>query len=576
MRRPSLRRLSSQILVSQLAILAAVVLVGFVLFAYQQRAQLDAQYEQDAAGIAQTVAQIPQIGVCLETEGFCGREIQQIATQVQNTTHASYVVVIDMNRVRHSHPNPALIGQKVSEQIVTLDGQTHTGPDSGSTGASANAKAPLRGPDGVMVGEVSVGIKESTVSQTLARQLPADALWFAIALGAGAVASYLLARRLKRRTFGLELDEIAKLLQEREATLHGIREGVIAFDRAGRVTMINDEARRLLALGAASIGGRLEDLVAPGRLRDVLSGEVIGQDEVVLTDDYCLTVNRMPVTLAGRPHGAVVTLRDRTELSGLLRELDSVRGLTDALRAQQHEFANRMHTLAGLLELGESDEALGFLTDLRGAEAEFAESVRSRIAAPVIVGLILGKAAVASERGVVLELSDDTWLGEAPQKVQALATILGNLIDNAFDALSEHSAQPVPKHPAPVPTPIPTPTASPARVLVALVEDDDGITVRVADNGPGIPPGAAESIFTDGYTTKPGTGSLRRGLGLALVHRLVQRLGGRITVSEGAGAVFTVQLPKPRRATAAPAPREKANVKPNVKAKEKAKAKAVV
>jgi two-component system CitB family sensor kinase len=197
-----------------------------------------------------------------------------------------------------------------------------------------------------------------------------------------------------------------------------------------------------------------------------------------------------------------------------------------------------MHTVAGLLELGEPQEALRYLTDLRGAEVEFAESVRSRISSPLIVGLILGKAAVAGERGVTLALSEDTWLGDAPEKIQALTTILGNLIDNAFEALGETT---------------PTETAAgeaargaatAARVLVALVENEDGITVRVADNGPGVPADAADSIFVDGYTTKQGTGSLRRGLGLALVHRLVQRLGGEIVVSEGPGAVFTVRLPK--------------------------------
>ena len=523
-----MRKLSSQIFVGQLAILATTVLLGFALFVNQERTQLDHQYEEQAASIAQTVAGIPEVGACLETEGgACADSIQQIATRVQSETEASYVVVIDMDRVRHSHPNPALIGQRVTEPIATLDGKTHVGTDNGSTGPSANAKAPLYGPDGVMVGEVSVGLREAKVTAALSRERLAYAVWFAVALAVGAAASWLLARRLKRRTFGLELDEIAKLLQEREATLHGIREGVIAFDQAGRVTMINDEARRLLGLGAAGVGGRLEELVAPGRLRSVLSGEVVGQDEIVLTDDYCLTVNRMPVALAGKPHGAVVTLRDRTELSGLLRELDSVRGLTDALRAQQHEFSNRMHTVAGLLELGEPQEALSYLTDLRGAEAEFAESVRSRIASPLIVGLILGKAAVASERGVTLELTEDTWLGDAPEKVQALTTILGNLIDNAFEALSE-------------------PGAGPGRVQLALIEDEDGITVQVSDNGPGIPDGAADWVFADGFTTKQANGSLRRGLGLALVHRLVQRLGGRISVSEGTGAVFTARLPKSR------------------------------
>jgi two-component system CitB family sensor kinase len=200
------------------------------------------------------------------------------------------------------------------------------------------------------------------------------------------------------------------------------------------------------------------------------------------------------------------------------------------MRAQQHEFTNQLHAVTGLLELGQVDEARGYLAELNDGAAEFAESLRERISSPLIVGLLLGKAAEASERGLVLEISDDSWLGESPQKLQALTTILGNLIDNAFEALAG--------------------AAGSGRVVVTLIEDDGAVTVRVADNGPGIPPGAAQAIFQDGYTTKSDRGLLRRGLGLALVHRLVQRLHGTITVSEGPCPVFTVELP----ATPAAAP----------------------
>jgi two-component system, CitB family, sensor kinase len=149
--------------------------------------------------------------------------------------------------------------------------------------------------------------------------------------------------------------------------------------------------------------------------------------------------------------------------------------------------------------------------------------LRARIDSPLIVGLMLGKAAEASERGIILGLSDDSWLSQSPQKLQALTTILGNLIDNAFDALAG--------------------TVGSGRVMVSIIEDEDGISVRVADNGPGIPPGSAESIFHDGYTTKSAHGLLRRGFGLALVHRLVHRLHGTISVTEGPAPVFSVYLP---------------------------------
>ena len=248
--------------------------------------------------------------------------------------------------------------------MIALDGRDHTGVDPGSLGNSANAKVPIRAPgsdsSGPVIGEVSAGILEGQVSDQLLRELPTLLLYFACALAIGVVASLLLARRLKRSTFGLELEEIAALVQEREAMLHGIREGVIALDRDGRVTLINDEARRLIPLDGDPVGRPISEVVSHRRLCDLLTGALGGSDTVVVTDDHILMVNRMPVFRQGRDLGAVITLRDRTELEGLLRELDSVDALTDALRAQQHEFANRMHTVAGLIELGDQQAAVRY------------------------------------------------------------------------------------------------------------------------------------------------------------------------------------------------------------------------
>jgi two-component system CitB family sensor kinase len=306
--------------------------------------------------------------------------------------------------------------------------------------------------------------------------------------------------------------------------LHGVREGVVTFDGSGRVSLVNDEARRLLRLPFGVVSRRIEELVPDGRLRDVLSGTVTGTDQVVLTDDHCLEVNRMPVNLGGHDLGAVVTLRDRTELEGLLRELDNIRGLTDALRAQGHEFSNRMHTLTGLLELGDREEALRYIADTGGTHAMLLESVRERIASPLVAGLFLAKATVAAERGVELALTDDSYLEGTSGRGQALLTVIGNLVDNAIDAAASGP--------------------QPGRVVLDIREDERGIRVQVCDTGPGLPAGAADQIFQDGFTTKTARGELRRGLGLALVRRVVQRCDGELSAVDGAeGAVFTAVLP---------------------------------
>jgi two-component system CitB family sensor kinase len=264
-------------------------------------------------------------------------------------------------------------------------------------------------------------------------------------------------------------------------------------------------------------------------LRRVLDGTITGHDLTVLTDDHCLVVNRMPVALHGRELGCVVTVRDRTELVGMMRELDSMRGLTDALRAQQHEFSNRMHTLAGLLELGEYEAAFDYALESAGAEPALAESVRERIGNALMIGLIVAKTTVAAERGVRIVLDERSRLSGQPPHLRRLLTIVGNLLDNAIDAAA--SADP--------------PPAGGAQVCLLVAEEPRRVLVRVTDTGPGIPPEARERIFEDGWSTRPDRGTARRGLGLALVHRLVQRHAGTIEVSTGPGARFTVTLPLP-------------------------------
>jgi two-component system, CitB family, sensor kinase len=240
------RQLSTRILASVVGILLASTVVGFVLVTLSQRSELQRDYQQRALAIARTFAAMPAIRQALTTRTSAERRvIQSLAEEVRHDTGATYIVVIDRRGVRYSHPDPGLIGKTVKEPVIALDGRDHTGVDYGNLGVSANAKVPIRSLSGTnIIGEVSAGILEGQVSGQLLREVPTLLLYFACALAIGVVASLTLARRLKRSTFGLELEEIAALVQEREGMLHGIREGVITLDRDGRVTLINDEARR--------------------------------------------------------------------------------------------------------------------------------------------------------------------------------------------------------------------------------------------------------------------------------------------------------------------------------------------
>ncbi|WP_217999699.1 sensor histidine kinase [Curtobacterium ammoniigenes] len=522
--RRRIRKISTQIFLAQLAILTVATGIGFGLLAVSIRHNLDEEYQSRAAAIANAVAEVPTIRRCMATSSAaCASTLQELTLSTAKRAGATYIVLIDTHRIRHTHPDPALIGQKVEEPLVARDGKVHLDVNDGSTGPSANARVPLYGLSGAFEGEVSVGIPEASVTSELAKQLPSYAIWFAVMFGVGTGASFLFASILKRRTFGLEIDELAQLLQEREATLHGIREGVVAVDPNGVFSVVNGEARRLLGLPEECVGRRVIDVVPPGRVRDVLIDPTPLKDWILITSDYWLVVNRRSARLQNRPHGIVITVQDRTALEGLTRELDGARSFTDSLRAQQHEFSNRLHAIAGLLELGRASDALEYLNEIRGSDANLDQSLRLRIACPPIVGLMLGKAAEAAERGIELVIDPATRLGPAPDRVQTLITVLGNLVDNAFDALAG--------------------VASPRRVTVRIVESTAATEIVVSDNGPGIAAGISEQIFTRGFTTKRGTLVRQTGLGLSLVHDAVARAGGSITVSQGPGATFTVTVP---------------------------------
>jgi two-component system CitB family sensor kinase len=534
-----MHQLSSRILARVIVILLASTLVGFALVTLRHRNELEHKYQQRSLAEAQTFAATPSIRQALARRNLGDRQlIQSLAEQVRRLTGATYIVVIDHNGVRYSHPNAALVGRRITEPVVALDGRDHIGVDRGHLGISANAKAPIRAPGGSrapVLGEVSAGILEGQVSGQLLHELPSLLVYFACALAIGVIASLTLARSLKRSTFGLELEEIAGLVQEREAMLHGIREGVITLDPGGRVTLINDEARCLIPLDGDPMGRPIHELVAHRRLCDLLSGAAAGTDTLVVTDDHILMVNRMPVFRRGRDLGAVVTVRDRTELEGLLRELDSVDALTDALRAQQHEFANRMHTVAGLIELEDHQAAVRYALEVSGQTAGLAEAIRQRVEAPEIAALLIAKTTLAAERDVELVLSQDSRLAATGVDTSILLTIIGNLIDNAIDAAIS--------------------SLRPARVDVRLTGGcDRAVTIEVADSGSGVPKELTARIFTDGFSTKAGDARRHRGIGLALAHRLVTRAGGSISVDCSAATTFTVELPVAREPDHAPDP----------------------
>ena len=533
MRRVALRRggrpsaVAQQILVLQVLVVATVV-VGAVALAYvdARRTQLDSARDRSGA-VAQAVADAPTVRQALRGPDPSSR-IQPYAERVRSGSGTDFVVVMALDRTRYSHPDPERIGQRfIGDLGGAPDGAVFTQEYTGTLGPSMRAVVPVFA-GGDVVALVSVGVTLDRIDEELRRRLGPIGLAALGILLVGLVGAWLISRRLRRQTHGMGEREITRMYEYYDAVLHAVREGLLLVDREGCVQLLNDEAQRLLGIGADAVGSAIGDLGLPVSLTEsILSdSDEAKPDEIHLVGDFVLVVNRAAARWEGRDMGTVVTLRDHTEIQAVAGELDTVRGLAESLRSQNHEAANRLHTVVSLIEMDRAAEAVEFAT----AELQTAQLLTDRVVAavddPVVAALLLGKTSQAAERGIELRIHEDTLVRHLFVDPRDMVTLVGNLLDNAFDALADSATR---------------------RVDVMLRADHDALVLRVDDSGTGLPPGMAEKVFDRGWTTKRGDGSIGRGLGLALVGQVVRRYAGTISAapSDLGGARFDVWLPGP-------------------------------
>ncbi|MFD0263885.1 ATP-binding protein [Kitasatospora indigofera] len=525
--RRRVRSLAGQLFVVQIVIVAAVVAGGAVLAYLFTASRAEDAARNQVIAVARSVADSPSV-----REAATGPDpsavLQPYAQQVVAHTGVSFVTVMDTHGVRWTHPDPAQIGKPFLGHIDrALAGQTWTETYAGTLGPSVRVVTPVLDADRHVTGLVSVGILVRSISDELRAPLLALAGVALAALALGGLGSYLVGARLRRHTHGMGAAELSHLYEYHQATLHSVREGLVLLDRAHRVVLCNDAARELLSLEGELEGRPIAGLDLPESLVTAVLGPEPARDEVHLTAERVVVLNTSAI---GAGLGSVITLRDHTELQALAGELDSVRGFTEALGAQAHEAANRLHTVVSLIELGRHEQAVEFAT----AELALAQRLTDRVVAavgePVLAALLLGKAAQAAERGVELTLTEDSRIddGVLPPGLPArdLVTVLGNLLDNAVDAAVEGAAD----------------RADAPEVTVTARVEDDRLLLRVADTGAGIDPRAVEDVFRRGWTTKRSG----HGLGLALVAQAARRNGGTVEVGRERGAVLTVRLPLQR------------------------------
>ncbi|GAA1981173.1 sensor histidine kinase [Terrabacter lapilli] len=511
-----------------LQVLVAVLVVGAGLVGAYGQAQRagDEQAMARALAVARTVAATPSVVTAVEGPDPSA-VLQPYAERVRVESGTDFVVVMSPSAIRYTHPDPAQIGRTfIGHTEEALAGGVVEEDYTGTLGPSSRVVVPVTD-RGKVVALVSVGIRKAAVGERVRAQLPGLLLAGLVAALLSGLGTALVARRIRRQTHGLGERQLREMYEYYDAVLHGVSEGLVITDLDGRLRLANDEATRLLALPPDAVGRRVADLGLGPALTSALTDDAVHEDELHVTDARVLVLNRGPARWEGRLLGHVATLRDRTDLEALTGELDSARGLTEALRSQAHESANRLHTIVSLIELGHTDRALDFATEELQVSQLLTDRVVGSVDEPALTALLLGKAAEAHERGIGFEIEPGAHWPQGVAPTRDLVTIVGNLIDNALDAVAGGpGALGHDRH-----------VCFDARVEGAYA------VLQVADDGPGLPPGGVADAFRRGWSTKEQGSAGRRGIGLALVAQTVERLGGELEVSGPPGATFTVRLP---------------------------------
>ncbi|MDP3386317.1 MAG: ATP-binding protein [Eubacteriales bacterium] len=487
------------------------------------------EVEKNVLNTAQLLARTPIVIERLKNPTG-NNELQPFVMDVlRSTKEIDIIVVADMNGIRHAHPVEERLGFRVvggDDNDVLEFGKSYTSYATGTLGSQVRAFTPVYDSDGKQLGYTLVGVLTTTMDLARRQIIRTVMLAALLALVLGSTGAFFLARSIKKVLFGQEPEEIAKMYLEKEGILETIHEGIIAIDENRKITLINNSAIEILGIKSLeNIGKQIDDVVPNSRLRFVLETGIPEYDKEQVVNGAVIITNRVPIYDGDKLVGALATFKDKTDVIILAEELTGVRQLVDGLRANTHEFMNKLHVILGLIELNELQEAKKYIVNVDSIQNQIITMIIGKIKEPKVAGLLIGKLSRAKELGIDMVVENDTYLDKMKDEIMSnrMLTIIGNLIENAMDALNSKSNDGKSIH-------------------IRIKEVENEIKIKVRDNGVGIDDSDLDNIFNRGYSTKEGN----RGLGLTLIKENLDTIGGMINVQsvKGMFTEFNATIPK--------------------------------
>ncbi|PLT32198.1 sensor histidine kinase [Bacillus sp. V5-8f] len=511
-------------------IVAFSILIGGIILLGNAVSLKEEEFGKRSMITAHTIAELPEVQIYVqEPEGW--HSLQPVIENLRVIHAADYIVVMNQEKIRYSHPVYEKLGtvSHGRDESAAFAEHEYLSKATGELGTSVRAFVPILNKENKQVGVVLVGNILPTFTEILGQSKEDIYVLLFLTLLFGACGSWILARHIKKETFELEPHQISRMLVERTAAFNAMHEGVIAIDNRERITIFNKKAMQLFGISGDVIGKQIKEVIHDTRLPEVLKRSDPIYNQEISVQHRNIVSNRVPIKLENRTIGAVAIFQDRTDATKLAEELTGVKTFVEALRVQNHEHMNKLHTISGLIQLGKLDEALAYVFQVTEEQEELTRFLSKHIHHDSLAGLLISKVSRGKELGIELLIDKHTSLDRFPDDLDHhdFVLILGNLIENSFAALKEENQEK-------------------KQVYLYINQDEYSCEIVVEDNGSGIPGPIKEHIFDYGYTTKGADGS---GIGLYLIAQIVEKGRGEIQVTSGPdeGTAFYLKFPMKKR-----------------------------
>lgn len=521
-------KLQKKILYFVLGILILSIGSMTILSFFHMKSLLAEQYSKDLLDVSRAVSENYVVKQYLQSDkAITNEKINEEVGNIREKTNVNFIVVMDMKGIRQTHPVKEKIGKKFEggdEKNVLEKGQEYVSRAKGTLGMSFRAFVPVY-KDNVQVGAVCVGVLSVDFDKVIYTKMQKFIPFVILGLALGSAGAVLLSYNIKKTIFGLEPEEIAFILKQKETVLENIKEGIVSLDKEGKITLFNKEAGVILGLREEDMGKPLTEFVDGSRVPAVLaSGEILENVQVKVKPGLSVMSKINPIKNdKNEVIGLVLNFRNLTEMKNLAEELTGIKKMAWSLRAQNHEFMNKLHTIAGLIQLEEYDEALQFISDVAKGRNQISSILTEKIKDPSLAAILLSKYNKAEESRVKFKIDEASTLSRLPQYMtsEEIVSIVGNLIENSLDAVKNDGS---------------------GEIHVKIVQRDEWLHIVLKDNGPGIKEEHRDKVYEQGFTTKEG----QRGHGMYIVKKIIQEANGSIELKVDKGVRWDIKIPMTR------------------------------